>query len=432
MKKLTNLHCKETSYEGLGTIRLDNQTIFVYDLFEDEIADVSIIKQTKKIVFAKVDKLIKASVYRLKNHSSNIFSAPLINLDYQKQIEFKANYFKNLLLRNTKIKEEVIFPFVKANQIYNYRNKIRYKLSVDQNILKAYESIAKTNQLILANSFNQNKEVLNKTLTFVLNKVNTFYQTNKNSNLKYFKQITLRTNQNNQVSLSFEIDKLYDLPKALINQITTNLNIIEIATQKDKQTQIIYQSQQFYMQLLDKKFVISPSAFFQVNDEIASIIFTKIKELLADFSNKTIIDAFCGVGVISQLVANDNQNVFGVDIEQSAILAANYNSEINKINNAKYIAGDAFKVLVEHKQILKDSIMILDPPRAGLGKELVDFISKLNLDNLIYMSCDPRTLTRDIQFFENHGYTVKYIQGFDMFPNTSHIESVCLITRVDH
>ncbi|RIV16970.1 23S rRNA (uracil(1939)-C(5))-methyltransferase RlmD [Mycoplasmopsis gallopavonis] len=420
---------REISYEGLGVVKFSNYTIFVYDLFPDEQAEIKIIKAQSKIAFARVVKFIKTSKDRINTFEShNLDSAPLINLSYDKQIEFKQNYLQKLLTWNLDIDKSVIHNFISSPKIYNYRNKIRYKLNLYNQELALFETIAKTNQLKLAQNFILVDNNLIQIIKELTKQISDFFTKNQQEyKLKYFKEITGRINFENQVTILLEIEPLFDLPQKLINQIIKNENLkklIELVILKNKKTAKVISKKQFQMQLLDKRFIIDPLSFFQVNIEVASKIF----ELALTFKQeeKLILDLFCGSGVIGQIAAQ-NEEILGIDIDLNAIDRAKQNAKLNKFTNAKYYTGDVFKTIANLKVDCSNSFLILDPPRAGLGEKLVNWIIDQKFKKLIYISCDPRTMTRDLKQLEKSNYKITYVQGFDMFPNTSHIETLVII-----
>ncbi|WP_426460938.1 23S rRNA (uracil(1939)-C(5))-methyltransferase RlmD [Mycoplasma hafezii] len=421
------VECEELSYEGLGTIRQEKFTIFVYDLLPGETAKIKIIKKNSKILFAVVLNYLKTSPDRVS--FKRVPSAALINLAYEKQIEFKNNYLRNLLVRNTKINLENYAEFYPATQTIHYRNKVRYKLKIYKDFLQAFEHFPKTNKAEAISNQVLNHPFLNFMLDEIITIINKFYQAeNKLDKLRFFEEISLRTNSFEDLQVVISLGSDYDLPKKLVEILKHELpEIVQFYVLKNFKTELVYQAKEFKLELLDKEFLLNPLSFFQVNKEVSSLMFTKIGELNSN-SYSRIIDAFCGVGVIGQVIANEHQTILGVDLEKSSIEVANKNAILNNLQNYKYIAGDAFKVLHKEK-INNNDLIIFDPPRSGLGEEIVNWVNDNAFCSVIYMSCDPRTMVRDLQFFEKNNYQIKFIQGFDMFPNTFHIETLALLTK---
>ena len=188
------------------------------------------------------------------------------------------------------------------------------------------------------------------------------------------------------------------------------------------------------------RFKISPGSFFQVNPSQAYKLYNKIIELAGLKINETILDLFCGTGIIGLFLAGEGRKVFGIDIGKSSIEDARENAKMNKIKNAEFIKDDIFNLLKAHNndneslsgkiRNSKIDLAIIDPPRDGLGDKLVNLISKLAAKRIIYVSCNASTLSRDLKYFDILGYKTKTIIPIDMFPHTEHVECVVLMSRV--
>ncbi|VEU70858.1 23S rRNA (uracil(1939)-C(5))-methyltransferase RlmD [Mycoplasmopsis glycophila] len=425
------VECNEISYEGLGVVKFENFTIFVYDLFPGEKAKIKLFKTQSKIAFGYVLELLTKSSSRTNVLLNTVFSAPLINLKYSEQIKFKNDYLFNLLQRNLKTdltQSGIYQEFTSSLAQYNYRNKIRYDLSFNstREKLEAIEYFPKSKTKIPINNQKLNKQVLNDLLAQFLELINQVVLDKNKLNL--YQTITLRTNNENKVSVLLKIHNDYDLPQKLVTKLQEIPNLIELSVEKKNQIKTIFQKEEFKLELNDKLFEIKQNSFFQINNEVASKIFDKVKKLNNN-SYDYFIDLFCGVGVISILSALENQKVIGIDNEASSIQKAKQNALNNNLKDFKYICGDAFKIISKEYQNWKNPLFVVDPPRAGLGIDFVKWIAKQKIHNIIYISCDPRTLTRDLQEFEKQKYSIKKIQGFDMFPNTHHIETVVVLEK---
>ncbi|MFV8418907.1 23S rRNA (uracil(1939)-C(5))-methyltransferase RlmD [Mycoplasma sp. Sp33II] len=421
--------CSELSYEGLGISRLDDgYAIFTSDLFPSESANVTLVKVTSKYAFAKVEKLLTKSPQRNLIVQDCINSAPLINLQYTSQIQFKNDYFSKLLSWNLGPKVlENYSPFQASPVWQNYRNKVRYPFLIVNQKLHVAEYDIKSNDLHIANNFDQNLPIINQTVEFLLDSINTFFTMSKKNNAHMFEELTIRSNNKNELSVAVKINSDYDIPSKLLQQFKTNPAIIDFNVIKKDKIINLYNIKPFTMYLNNKEFNCTISSFFQVNTTMAEIIFKKIAELVDQIPSNALLDAYCGVGVIGQLVGT-NKLVIGSDITPSAILDAKINAANNQING-QYFVGDSASVFKKHVKSLADSILVLDPPRSGITPEFITWIKQNKIQNVIYMSCDPKTLVRDLKELSSD-YAIKYIQGFDMFPNTAHIESVTLLSYI--
>ena len=182
--------------------------------------------------------------------------------------------------------------------------------------------------------------------------------------------------------------------------------------------------------LCGKRFRISPLSFYQVNHAQAQRLYEKAAEFAICENTKTLVDLYCGTGTIGLTMADKVDSLIGVEIIPEAIEDAKINAKINNVNNARFICGDA----TEAAKILKDEgikpdTVILDPPRKGCDEALLHTVCEMNPDRIVYVSCDPATLARDLQILESTGYEILKAIPYDLFPRTVHIETVALLTR---
>ena len=208
---------------------------------------------------------------------------------------------------------------------------------------------------------------------------------------------------------------------------TKNDSVADVV--KDEGTEVLYGQDYFYEELLGLKFKITPFSFFQTNSLGAEVLYETAREYIGDINEKVIFDLYSGTGTISQILAPVAKEVIGVEIVEEAVEAANENAKLNGLTHCEFIAGDVAKTVNSLKE--RPDIIIVDPPRPGIHKDAVRDISKFNAEEIIYISCNPKTLVVDLQGFESYGYEVKKVRCMDMFPNTPHCETVVLLQRKD-
>ena len=193
---------------------------------------------------------------------------------------------------------------------------------------------------------------------------------------------------------------------------------------KSGEYKLIYGDEYIVDMIGDKRFVISPDSFFQVNTPMAYKLYSKVKEYAGDLNDCNVLDLYCGTGTIGLFVGG--KSLIGVEINESAVHDANINKDLNGISDAKFICGDSGKVL---KGLDKNfDVVIVDPPRSGLSSLSINEVISIGAKRVIYVSCDPITLARDLNIFKEY-YNIKEISLFDLFPNTHHVESVCLLEK---
>lgn len=213
---------------------------------------------------------------------------------------------------------------------------------------------------------------------------------------------------------------------------TKNDSVADVV--KNEGTEVLYGDSYFYEELLGLKFKITPFSFFQTNSLGAEVLYETAREfILGDdkdsLNGKTVYDLYSGTGTIAQLMAPVCKEVVGVEIVEEAVCAAKENAALNGLDNCKFIAGDVLKVLDEIEE--KPDYIILDPPRDGIHPKAIGKIIEYGVENMVYISCKPTSLARDLQIFMARGYRVENICCVDMFPNTYHVETVCLLSKLN-
>ena len=208
---------------------------------------------------------------------------------------------------------------------------------------------------------------------------------------------------------------------------TTNDAIADII--RNDHTDILYGKDSFDERLLGLTFKITPFSFFQTNSKGAEILYETAREFLGAVENQTVFDLYSGTGTIAQMLAPVAKKVVGVEIIEEAVQAARENAERNGLDNCEFVAGDVLKVLDELQD--KPDVIVLDPPRDGIHPKALPKIIAYGVERIVYISCKPTSLARDLEVLQEGGYRVERMCGVDMFPNTQHVETVCLLTHKD-
>jgi 23S rRNA (uracil-5-)-methyltransferase RumA len=183
----------------------------------------------------------------------------------------------------------------------------------------------------------------------------------------------------------------------------------------------------FFEELLGLKFKISTFSFFQTNSLGAEVLYSKAREYVGETKDKLIFDLYSGTGTITQLLAPVAKKVIGVEIVEEAVKAAKENASLNGLDNCEFIAGDVLKVIDEIEE--KPDLIVLDPPREGIHPKALDKIIEYGVDRIVYISCKPTSLARDLEILQEKGYGVEKVCAVDMFPGTIHVETVILMTN---
>ncbi|MCI1959431.1 MAG: 23S rRNA (uracil(1939)-C(5))-methyltransferase RlmD [Clostridia bacterium] len=212
----------------------------------------------------------------------------------------------------------------------------------------------------------------------------------------------------------------------IVSILHTENNSVADIVQSDK-TEIIYGSDFYTDRLFDLEFKITAFSFFQTNTKGAEKLYSIVKDYAGDTSNKTVFDLYCGTGTISQIMAKNSGKVIGIELVEEAVEAARENAARNSISNCEFISGDVLKKVDELNE--KPDIIIVDPPREGIHPKAIGKIINFGAEKIIYVSCKPSSLARDIAIFEKNGYKADRLKCVNQFCRTSHCESICLLKK---
>ena len=389
-------------HKGRGIAKQDNKIIFIENALENEIVDINIIKSKKNYNEATVKSYIKKSEDRIESicpYFSKCGGCDLLHLDYNKQLDFKQNKIKNIIEKylNKNIK---ISKIVKSDNTIDYRNKVTFQINNNIGFFRK-----DSNELISIDECKMASNVINNSIKYLkeldLSKIKTIICRTNEKDL----MIIIETNNNN-----LNIDPIKEVSSSIYFKIN-NKYILKYGKDKILQTVGEY------------KYLVSSNSFFQINSNVCEKMYNKIKEIVGE--NKKVLDLYCGTGTIGIYISKNNE-VLGVEINESAIKDAIKNKDLNKLSNIDFICNDSGKQL-NKLNFIPDTI-IIDPPRSGLNIETLNNILNLEPKSIIYVSCDPMTLVRDLKRFNNK-YKIVEITPFDMFPNTYHCENVCILER---
>lgn len=396
------LKIEKLDHYGRGITKLDNKTVFVKDALPDEIVEINIIKEKKNYAEANVLKYIQKSNNRIEPkcpYYNSCGGCNIMHIPYEDQLKFKQNKIENIIKKylNNEVK---INDIVSSDRIDFYRNKTTFQV---QEKIGFYKE--NTYDIINIDSCTISDKLINNSIKFL-----------KRLNLKEITKITCRTGLNElMIIIETQNENLDITPlKEIAHSIYLKTNNKYIHK---------FGSENIYEKLENYKFKISPDSFFQVNIDTCLKLYNKVKEYVKN--NKNVIDLYCGTGSIGIFVS-ENNNVIGIEMNEYAIKDAIDNKKLNNIKNIDFICGDSGKKLKD-LNFMPDTI-IVDPPRNGLNKETINNILKFDSKEIIYVSCDPMTLMRDLNAL-NEYYDIKEITPFDMFPNTHHIETIAYLTK---
>lgn len=390
MKKLV-VKIENLDHFGRGIAKVNNMPIFVENSLINEEVEIVITKEKKKYMEGFVSNYLKKSPLRVESNCpyyDKCGGCDLLHMSYEEQLKYKENKVKEIIKKFSGL--ECVNSIVGSIQ-FNYRNKVT--LHVKNGVIGYYKE-------------NSNEIISIDKCLLVDERINILIDEIKNLNLNGINKIVIRVTNNESMAIFY-------------GDINSNINLradtIIINSKVTKGNGYIEEN------IGDLKFIISPTSFFQVNNVGMINIYNKVLDYV-DGGN--ILDLYCGTGTIGIYVSKKADKVLGIEINDEAIKDALLNKKINNINNVDFISGDVGTVLSKNK--FKFDIVIVDPPRAGLDNNSINNIIKINPKKIIYVSCDPVTLARDLNILKEY-YDVLEITPFDMFSNTYHVECVCLL-----
>ena len=407
---VTMTKIERLDHQGRGIAYIDDKITFVENALPGEEVLIKITNSKKKYNEGIVQKYIQKSEKRVDNvcpFYESCGGCNILHMSYNDQLEYKENKIKDIMKKYANI--DKISKIIKCDKQFNYRNKVTLK--VENNIIGYYEkksyNLVNINKcLIIDNEFNK-----------IINDLKRF-------NLDNIYELMIRNVDSDNTALTLYLQK--DTNCIQIDEYCKKNNIILNKIIKNKDFKCNEKSK-IIGKLGNFKFIISPLSFFQVNTDQTIKLYDKILELLEPNKDDNLLDLYCGTGTIGIYVANKVNKVLGVEIVKDVIHDANINKKINNVNNINFICGNTEKIIKDVKE--KYNAIIVDPPRAGLTESIIRDIFRINPDKIVYVSCDPITLARDLKLLQEK-YEVLDVVPVDMFPNTYHVETVCKLKKI--
>lgn len=382
---------------GRGIAKINEKIVFVPNTLKGDVVVIEIVKDNSSYALGKVVKYIEKQKRLSPCKYSNICGGcHLIDMDYSSQLEFKKEKIKELFKKNLGV--DIILDDVITGNKSNYRNKINLHVDGEKVGFYALES----HDLVEIDECYITKKEINDLLPKVKDLV-------KNNNID---EVMIRYHNGLILSIKGNVSKDFLLKNF------NDCSLIYLNNKKIKGNEVIEN-------ILDKRFRVSPKSFFQVNTEVCSKMFLKVRSYIKNKSFNKALDLYCGTGVIGILISDLVNEVVGIEVVSDAIEDANYNKRINDINNISFICDKVENRIDSFKDI---DLVIVDPPRSGLDKKSIANIMTIAPKEIIYISCDPTTLTRDLKELRGK-YDISNVSIADMFPNTYHCESITVLKR---
>lgn len=435
---------------GVGIGKYEGFTVFVDGgLIQDKIK-VKITKSKKNYAVGDMVEIIEKSPFRVARKCSESLrqcgGCQIQELDYQKQLDIKTNEVKQVISRIGKLDDVIVHDTLGMEHPFRYRNKAQFPIQKKDNMpvigfyKKKSHDLISTDECIIQHEVNDKIIKIIKTYIRAYN-VSIYDEKTHKGLLRHVVTKVGFTTGEVMIVLVANGKKLPYL-KELASVLKENIPgfktlVVNVNTQKTnvilgKENIVAYGDGMIRDYIGELVFEISPLSFFQVNPLQTEVLYNKALEYANLGENDTVFDIYCGIGTISLFLAQKAKKVYGIEIVEDAIKDAKRNAKINNMDNVEFYVGKAEEVVPKmYKEGKRANVVVVDPPRKGCDEKVLDTIISMQPDRVVYVSCNPSTLARDLAYLNERGYKCHEIQPVDMFPHSVHVECVVLMSRVE-
>jgi len=440
----------DTEFPGFGVAYHEDTKVLIKNALPGQKVEGFVNKKTTEYAKAKLNKIIedvdykidpKCSIFHMCGGCSHQF------ISYERQLDNKKEQVLKLF-KEAKIEGFEFLGIEGSPQEYEYRNKMEF----------TFGDMEKGGELTLGmhaqgRSFgivtSDICKIVDEDFTLILKTVLDYFRTKELPHYRvlrhtgYLRNLVIRKGTNTgEILINIVTTSQIDFDMSEITEILKNISYkgelkgilhtindsLSDVVQADSMS-LLFGRDYIMEEILGLRFKISPFSFFQTNSKGAETLYSIVRDFMGDAKSKVVFDLYCGTGTIGQISAHNAKKVIGIELIEEATKAANENAKLNGIDNCEFIAGDVAKAIKDLKE--KPDIVILDPPRPGVHPEALKYVSKFDLKDIVYVSCNPKTLVDDLKILIYEGYVVEKVKVMDMFPHTPHIECVVKIRRKD-
>ena len=431
---------------GEGIARIDGYTVFVPYAVRGDIAEILIVKENKNFGYGKLLRLLNPSQERAEPRCPLFGSCGGCDLQHfspSAQSDFKREKVKSAVSRIGGFSDAAVNPTVTGSAAFEYRNKVQYPVSeADGKIVRGFYA-PRSHRVVPCKKCFLQKSRTEEPADFIIswlneNKISVY---NEESGKGLVRRICVRTGKTEAVAVivtAGKIPGIEDLAARLsekypyVKGLVENYNAKRTNTVYGERDRVVFGVPYILDSIGNISYEVHYKSFYQVNPYTTKLLYDKVRSLCAGAEDKTAFDLYCGTGTISLYAADCVKSVIGIEIVPEAVENARRNAEMNNIENASFYCGAAEETALDliSKGVTAD-IVIVDPPRKGCDKSLVEAIGRMQPERIIYVSCDCATMARDCAVLREYGYLMNECTPFDQFPQTCHVETVCLMSRKD-
>ena len=438
-------------YEGEGIAKIDNKyPIFIEGASKGEKVKVRIVKVNKNFAYGKLMEVLEASEERV-NPPCAIYKrcggCKLQHASYKAQLDFKWDRVKDCVSKIGKLNPSIVKYPLGMEEPWRYRNKVQLPIGLINGEVKIGFFAPRSHDIIDMESCLIQDEIGDKVVKLTREWIEKFNIRPYNVDGEYdekgiVRHIMIRrgfTTNEVMIVLVTNGEKLPHKEEFVdlmvknipgIKSVIQNINSKKINVILGLESKTLWGEDTISDYIGDFRFNISPLSFFQVNPIQTEVLYGKALEYANLTGNEEVFDAYCGTGTITLFLSQKAKKVYGVEIIPQAIDNAWINAKENKVENVEFFVGESEVVIPDLiNKGVKADVVVVDPPRKGCDKKLLDAITNINAKKIVYVSCDPSTLGRDLKVLEENGYKTLEVQPVDMFPNTSHVETVVSLRR---
>lgn len=438
-------------YEGEGIAKIDNKyPIFIEGALKGEKVKVRIVKVNKNFAYGKLMEVLEASEEKV-NPPCAIYKrcggCKLQHASYKAQLDFKWDRVKDCVSKIGKLDPSIVKYPLGMEEPWRYRNKVQLPIGLINGEVKIGFFAPRSHDIIDMESCLIQDEIGDKVVKLTREWIEKFNIRPYNVDGEYdekgiVRHIMIRRGFTTNEVMVVLVTNGEKLPhkEEFVDLMVKNIPGIKSVIQNinSKKTNVILglESKTLWGEdtisdyIGDFRFNISPLSFFQVNPIQTEVLYGKALEYANLTGNEEVFDAYCGTGTITLFLSQKAKKVYGVEIIPQAIDNAWINAKENKVENVEFFVGESEVVIPDLiNKGVKADVVVVDPPRKGCDKKLLDAITNIDAKKIVYVSCDPSTLGRDLKVLEENGYKTLEVQPVDMFPNTAHIENVALLIK---
>ena len=436
--------------KGIAVVDGEEKTVVVKNAVEGQKVSFAVNKMRKGKAEGRLLEVVEKSPVEIESpcpHFGMCGGCTYQNLPYEEQLKMKERQIKEMM--DEAVNGDYIWEGVKPSPVQMaYRNKMEFSfgdeykdgpLALGMHKRGSFHDIVNVSECQIVDA--DYRKILTAVLTFAQNTGLPYYHRMRHTGF-YRHLLVRKAVKTGEILIDIVTSTEYELDKkGLVDAIlalelegtiagilhTKNDSLADVV--KDEGTEVLYGQDYFYEELLGLKFKITPFSFFQTNSLGAEVLYETARNYIGETKDKVIFDLYSGTGTIAQILAPVAKKVVGVEIIEEAVEAAKENAKLNGLDNCTFWAGDVLKVIDELNEV--PDLIMLDPPRDGVNPKALEKIIDFGVDRLVYIACKPTSLARDLEMLQGRGYKVEKIACVDLFPNTYHIETVCLMSRKD-